>query len=172
VAGKPTTVEEVVMGQARETMDRITAAILAGDRDALRQLYADDAVGEAPDAGRLDGADAIVEHAMSFRRAFPDLSWEARATFENADSALDEGVLVDTHTETLSSPEGDLPPTGKPLRLRECDVITLRDGRAVSHRIYYDRLDLEYQLGLAESGTTAVPSPRAGTHQEPETVIP
>src|SRR3712207_9516990 len=81
------------MGQARETMGHITEAIVAGDRDALRQLYADDAVGEAPDAGRLDGADAIVEYVMSLRRALPDLSWEARATFEDADSALDEGWL-------------------------------------------------------------------------------
>ncbi|MGR6966318.1 ester cyclase [Geodermatophilus sp. URMC 61] len=159
------------MGQARETMDRITEAILAGDRDALRREYADDAVGEAPDADRLDGGDAIVEYLISFRQAFPDLSWEARATFENADSALDEGLLVGTHTGTLSSPEGDLPPTGRSLRLRECDVITVRDGRAVSHRFYYDRMDLADQLGLTASGT-AVPAPRAGTDQEPETVIP
>jgi ketosteroid isomerase-like protein len=160
------------MGQARETMDHITEAIVAGDRDALRHLYADDAVGEAPDAGRLDGADAIVEYVMSLRRALPDLSWEARATFEDADSALDEGWIVGTHTETLSTPEGDLPPTGRPLRLRECDAITVRDGRAVSHRFYYDRLDLASQLGLTESGTAAVPAPRAGAEQEPETVIP
>src|SRR4028118_677828 len=132
-------------------MDRITQAILAGDRDVLRQQYADDAVGEAPDAGRIEGGDAIVEYLLSFRQAFPDLSWEAEATFESTDSALDEGRLggtptggrapglwwaaeapfestdgaldegrlVGTHTGTLSSPEGDVPPTGKHLRLRE-----------------------------------------------------
>ena len=160
------------MGQARETMDRITEAILAGDRDVLRQQYADDAVGEAPDAGRLEGGDAIVEYVLSFRQAFPDLSWEAEATFESTDSALDEGRLVGTHTGTLSSPEGDVPPTGKRLRLRECDVITVRDGRAVSHRFHYDRLDLASQLGLTESGTAAVPEPRTGPDQVSETVIP
>lgn len=160
------------MGQARETMDRITRAILAGDRDALRREYADDAVGEAPDAGRLDGAEAIVEYVMALRRAVPDLTWEATAAFENADSALDEGWLVGTHTETLGSPEGDVPPTGKPLRLRECDVVTVRDGRVVSHRFYYDRLDLAAQLGLPDAGTAAVPPPRAGTDQASQTVSP
>ncbi len=153
------------MGQARETMDRITRAILDGDRDALRQQYADDAIGETPDGGRLDGGDAIVEYMMSFRQAFPDLSWEAKATFENADSAIDEGWLVGTHTGTLRSPEGDLSPTGKRLRLRECDVITVRNGRAVSHRYYYDRLDFASQLGLDESGAASVPAPRAGADQ-------
>lgn len=49
---------------------------------------------------------------LSFRQAFPDLSWEAEATFESTDGALDEGRLVGTHTGTLSSPEGDVPPTG------------------------------------------------------------
>lgn len=156
------------MGQARETMDRITQAIIAGDRDALRQLYADDAVGEAPE-GRLDGGEAIVEYVMSLRLALPDLSWEAQATFENADSALDEGRLVGTHTETLSTPEGDVPATGRRLRLRECDVVTVRDGRAVSHRFYYDRLDLAAQLGLDESGVAAVPGPRAGGDQTSRT---
>lgn len=108
----------------------------------------------------------------SLRRAFPDLAWEATAAFENADSALDEGRPVGTHTEPLSSPEGDLPATGRPLRLRECDVVTVRDGRVVSHRSSYDRLDLAAQLGLADTGTAAVPAPRTGTDQASQTVIP
>ena len=157
------------MGQARETMDRITQAIMAGDGDALRQLYADDAVAETPDAGRLHGGAAIVEYTMSFRRAFPDLSWEAGNQYESGDAAIDEGHLVGTHTETLSGAEGDVPPTGKRIRMRECDVITVRDGRAVSHRFYYDRLDLASQLGLRESGTAAVPTARVGTDQASQT---
>ena len=148
------------MGQARETMDRITEAILAGDRDALLQLYAEDAVGESPE-GTLEGREAIVEYLTSLQRAFPDLTWEARAFFEGDDSALDEGQLVGTHTETLTTPEGDIPATGRSIRLRECDVITVRDGRAVSHRFYYDQVDFMSQLGLTVSDTGAVPQPRA-----------
>ena len=159
------------MGQAREIMDRITQAILAGDRDVLRQQYADDAVGEAPEPGRLEGGDAIVEYMMSFRQAFPDLSWEPKATFEDGDDALDEGWLAGTNSGTLSSPEGDLPPTGRRLRLRECDVITVRGGRAVSHRFYYDRLDFASQLGLVGSGTSTVPAPRTGTDQPTQTPV-
>ena len=156
------------MGQARETMDRITRAVVAGDRDALLQLYAEDAVGESPE-GTLEGREAIVEYLTSLQRAFPDLTWEARAFFEGDDSALDEGQLVGTHTETLTTPEGDIPATGRSIRLRECDVITVRDGRAVSHRIYYDRVDLASQLGLDESGAAAVPTPRAGADQASRT---
>ena len=76
-----------------------------------------------------------------------------------------------TNSGTLSSPEGDLPPTGRRLRLRECDVITVQGGRAVSHRFYYDRLDFASQLGLVESGTSTVPAPRTGTDQPTQTPV-
>jgi steroid delta-isomerase-like uncharacterized protein len=155
------------MGEARETMDRITQAIMAGDRDALMQLYAEDAVAVTPE-GSLEGHEAIVGYLTSFQRAFPDLSWEATATFEIDDTAVDEGTLVGTHTETLSTPEGDVPATGRSIRLRECDVLTVRDGRATSHRTYYDRLDLTSQLGLDEAGA-AVPAPRSGADQPSRT---
>ena len=46
------------MGQARETMDRVTAAVMSGDRDALGQLYAADAVAETPEGPRLAGSSA------------------------------------------------------------------------------------------------------------------
>ena len=60
------------MGQARETMDRVTAAVMSGDRDALGQLYAADAVAETPDGPRLQGGAAIADYLLTFKRAFPD----------------------------------------------------------------------------------------------------
>ena len=150
------------MGQAREVMDRITDAVMSGQRDALEQLYATDAVAETPDAGRLEGSAAIADYLMSFKAAFPDASWESGSKYESGDTAIDEGYLVGTHTDVLSTPTGDVTPTGKRLRLRECDIVTVRDGVAVSHRFYYDQLDFMSQLGLTVSETGAVPQPRAG----------
>ena len=148
------------MGQARETMDRITDALVRGDGDALGRLYATDAVADSPDAGRLQGGAAIVEYMMGFRQAFPDMTWEPRYQYESGDTAIDEGWIVGTHQGVLSSPEGEIPATGRSIRLRECDVLTVRDGVGVEHRMYYDQLDLASQLGLGERGA-AVPSPRA-----------
>lgn len=152
------------MGQAREIMDRITAAAMAGDAAALEQLYAADAVAETPDAGRLDGREAILEYLLSFQRAFPDASWESRAKYESGDTAIDEGYVIGTHTGVLSTPQGDVPPTGRNLRLRDCDLIVVKDGVAVAHRFYSDGLEFMSQLGLAEpaAGATAVPAQRSG----------
>jgi ketosteroid isomerase-like protein len=162
------------VGQAREVMDRITEAAMSGDRDALVQLYAADAVVETPDE-KLQGVAAIADWHAAFKRGFPDVSWESRTKYEAGDTAIDEGYVVGTHTGTLSTPEGDLPPTGRSLRLRDCDVVTVVDGVAVAHRFYYDRLEFMSQLGLMETGTGAgagaVPPPRAGADRSSDATV-
>jgi ketosteroid isomerase-like protein len=159
------------MGQAREVMDGITDAIVRADVDALRRLYAADAVGDSPDAGRLEGGPAIVEYVMALRRAVPDLTWEARHQYETEDTAIDEGWLVGTHTQPLVSPEGEIPPTGRAIRLRECDVLTVRGGQGVEHRFYYDQMEFAAQLGLTGTGAeaAAVPGPRSSADQADRT---
>ena len=155
------------MGRAREIMDLLTDAITAGDREALRRLYAPDAVAETPDAGRVEGREAIVDYLVTYKPAFPDMSWEGVSQYEIGDTAIDEGYFLGTHTGVLTSPGGDVPPTGRNVRVRECDLVTVRDGLAVSHRFYYDQFDFMAQLGLRESDAAAggVPEPRAGTEQ-------
>ena len=138
------------MGDARRTMDRISQAVTAGDREALRRLYADDAVGDTPDEGRLTGADAIVDWMMSFNEAFPDTTFEPLSQLEAGDTAVDEAVLVGTHTGPLRLPDGELPPTGRAIRVRECDIVQVRDGKVVSHRFYFDQLELMAQLELVD----------------------
>ncbi|MGY1590504.1 ester cyclase [Geodermatophilus sp. SYSU D00708] len=152
-------------------MDRITDAITAGDADALHRLYAADAVGDSPDAGRLEGGPAIVEYVMALRRAVPDLTWEARHQYETDDTAIDEGWLVGTHTQPLTSPDGEIPATGRSIRLRECDVLTVRGGQGVAHRFYYDQLEFAVQLGLTGAGAeeAAVPGPRPSAEQSAHT---
>lgn len=145
------------MGQAREIMDSVTRAVLAGDRAAVRGLYADDAVAESPDAGRLVGRDAIADYLVDFTRAFPDLRFEQAGALEAGDTAIDEGYMIGTNTGPLITPDGELPATGRSIRLRECDILTARDGVAVEHRFYYDQLEFMTQLGLDDQQTIVLP---------------
>ena len=138
------------MGEARELMDRVTEAAFSGNVDELRTLYAEDATGFSPDEGELKGGDAIVSFLGKFAEAFPDARWEPLYTHEAGDTAIDEGYVVGTNTGPLPTPTGDtLPPTGKRIRMRGCDVATVRDGRITSHRFYFDQMDFLGQLGLA-----------------------
>jgi steroid delta-isomerase-like uncharacterized protein len=138
------------MGEARDLMNRSTEAIMSGDWDTLRSLYAGDAVIETPDAGRLEGPDGLVGWVSGFRSAFPDLSWESVYEHEAGDTAIDEGYVQGTHQAALEAPGGQsIPATGKRIRVRGCDVATASNGRITSHRFYYDQLDFLGQLGLA-----------------------
>ena len=51
--------EEAGVGEAREVMDRLTDAAVNGDSEALKALYAQDAVAETPDQGTITGRDQI-----------------------------------------------------------------------------------------------------------------
>jgi len=154
-------------------MDRVTDAVMSGNRDALGQLYAADAVAETPDRPQLQGGAAIADYLLGFKRAFPDASFESTTKYEAGDTAIDEGYFVGTHTGVLSTPEGDVPPTGRSLRLRECDVLTVADGVAVAHRFYYDQVDFMSQLGLmgSDTGAGAVPQQRVSADQPSESTV-
>jgi len=65
------------------------------------------------------------------------------------DTAIDEGWFSGRNTGPVRLPSGEsLPPTGKEFRIRGVDFATVRGGRIVSYRVYYDQLSFLDQLGL------------------------
>jgi predicted ester cyclase len=138
------------MGEAREVMDRLTEAFFNRDFDAGAKMYAPDAVVSTPDAGDLKGGDEVKEYMRGFFEAFPDAKYEPLTELEDGNSAVDEGFFVGTNTGALRMPTGEeLPPTGKRVRMRACDVATVENGLVTSHRFYFDQMELMTQLGLA-----------------------
>jgi ketosteroid isomerase-like protein len=138
------------MGEAREVMDRVTEAVFKKDSEALKALYASDAVAETPDQGTLNGPDAIAEYLGEFLVAFPDASYDAVHAHESGSNAIDEGYFVGTHTGPLTGPDGEtIEGTGKSVRLRACDIAPVEGGVVTSHRFYFDNMELIQQLGLA-----------------------
>ena len=144
------------MGEARETMDRVTQAAMSGDVETLRGLYAEDAVIETPDQGTITGRDAIVEWISGFQKAFPDLTYEPLNEYEIGNTAIDEGAVSGTHTGPLETPTGEtVPPTGKRVRVRETDLATVENGKVTSHRFYFDQMEFLAQLGLVPEGVAS-----------------
>jgi steroid delta-isomerase-like uncharacterized protein len=143
------------MGTTREVLDQMTdAAMTLHDADAVADLYADDAVLMTPDAGEVRGHDGIADYWRQFIDGFPDSRWESIGKLEAGDTAVDEGYVIGTNTNPLTLPTGEqLPATGKAIKLRGCDIATVRDGKIAEHRLYFDELDFMRQLGLAEQAT-------------------
>lgn len=147
------------MGQARELMDRVTQAVLAGDLDTLREVYASDVVVSTPDAGTLRGIEDFLEWNRAFIDAFSDREYRSERALETPDCAIDQGDFLGTHTEPLQLPDGQtVSPTGRQVTMRSVDIATVADGKIVRHDFYFDQLDMLTQLGLMEEETAEAES--------------
>lgn len=137
------------MGEARDALDRLTKAVMGGDIEALADCYAEDVVVVTPEEGEVRGRAAAVEYFRVFSEAFSDVRWEEIGRHEAGNVAIDEGYFVGTHTAPLPNPGGEpIPPSGRAVRVRECDVATVEGGRITSHHMYFDQMDFMRQLGL------------------------
>ena len=144
------------MGQPRELMDRATQAVLTGDLDAFREIYAPDVVVTTPDAGVLHGIDAFIQWNRGFIDAFSDQDFRLERGLEAEDCAIDQGEFIGTNTRPLQLPGGQsAPPTGKQVRVRAIDVATVQDGQIVRHDFYFDQLDMLSQLGVMQAPSTS-----------------
>ncbi len=143
------------MGEAREVLDRFSDAFLRGDLEAAANCYAEDAVAVSPDEGELHGRERIMQYHRELLAAFSDTDYEYLNRYESGDTAIDEGYFVGTNTADLLMPDGrTIAATGMRVRLRECDVATVKGGYITSHRIYFNEMDFLSQLGLLHASAT------------------
>jgi steroid delta-isomerase-like uncharacterized protein len=97
------------------------------------------------------GPDGYKQLILFFEEGFPDSGIEITNLFATEDQAVVEFIGRGTNTGPLHMPTGDLPPTGRSVELRFCDVYRIGNGKIVSYRSYYDALGFMQQLGLIPS---------------------
>ena len=137
------------MGEARELLDRSTAAWLARDFKALGDCYSEDAVLVTPYRdGVIRGRERIVKFLRA-NDAFSNEEYESVQKYESGNAAIDEGYATGTHTGPWTLPSGDtIPATGKTIRHWACDVVTVNGGFITEHHLHVDRGEIYGQLGL------------------------
>jgi len=64
------------------------------------------------------------------------------------DVGVEEGTFTGTHNGVLHGPTGDVPPTGRPVRIAYIRVLRFRNGKHASFNLMFDRLSMLEQLGL------------------------
>ncbi|MES5824315.1 nuclear transport factor 2 family protein [Streptomyces sp. RG80] len=143
------------MGEAREVMDRLTDALTTHpDLKVIAELYAEDAVAFTPDEGELRGRDDIVEYWRQMTEAVPEARFETLHAYETGDTAIDEGWFSGRNTGPIQLPTGEsLPATQKDVRIRGVDIATVKDGKIVDYRLYFDEMEFLGQLGLLPDET-------------------
>ena len=138
--------------QTLAVVRQVFEAFAAHDLDAFRDLLHPDVVlhvGGGPTA--IAGIEAVVAAVSVTVRAIPDLRVNVASTFAEGPFAAAEVVREGTHTSAAVLPDGTpIPPTGRTVRLPECLVFTVRDGRVARMAPYADMLDTLQQLGALQ----------------------
>jgi predicted ester cyclase len=141
----------------REAFERGTETFNAHDIAGFAEVLADDVVFAAPGGLRGEGKAACVAFYGGWFAAFPDAHVDVHHVHIADDVAVEEGTFTGTHTGVLKSPAGDIPPTGRPVRIAYIQVLRFRGGKHVSFNLMFDRLAMLEQLGLIPA-----PPPAAG----------
>jgi len=138
----------------REAFDKGTEAFNAHDLGAFGETMADDLVQTAPGGMNSQGRDACLAFYGIWIEAFPDAHVDVPDVLITDDTALEEGTFTGTHNGVFHTPMGDIPPTGRKVKVGYIQVLRYRDGLCVSANLMFDRMELLEQLGL-------VPAPAA-----------
>lgn len=113
----------------------------------------------AEDCGIIDipsgvtsrGPDGYKQLMLFFEEGFPDSGIEVTNLFATDDQAVVEFIGRGTNTGPLHMPTGNVPPTGRAVELRFCDVYRVTNGKIVCYHSYYDAFGFLQQLGLIPS---------------------
>lgn len=136
------------MSETRDLAEMHYAAFNDREFSTAPQIYSPDVVTIEPAAGQMEGIDALLAHTHAFTTGFPDARLEVSTIVDDGRRVVMEGHFVGTNTGPLLTPAGELPPTGRPLRLPYCDVWESEAGRITKHQVYYDQMTFLGQLGL------------------------
>jgi predicted ester cyclase len=139
----------------REVFDKGTEAFNAHDIDRFAEVLADNAAFEAPGGVRGQGKRACVEFYGSWMGAFPDAHVDVHHLHIIDDVAVEEGTFTGTHKGFLRSPTGEVPPTGRSVKIGYIQVLRILDGKAVSFNLMFDRLSMLEQLHLIPASAPA-----------------
>ena len=94
----------------------------------------------------FDGPDEVRDYYRQSRAAFPDQRNEIISLRQAGDAVITEFWLLGTHEGPLRTPGGELPPTGKPFKVRMSAFFEFDGDKIVCERIYFDRMSILEQL--------------------------
>jgi predicted ester cyclase len=120
------------------------------ERDFVKALsvFADDVERTMSGAGTLRGLEAFKAVIQVFPDAFLDIAFAVDTWIETDGTLVAEGRVRGTHTGPLTTPEGEIPATGRRLDLPFADILQVRGDKFSLLHVYFDRLEMMNQLGL------------------------
>ena len=134
------------MSDAKDVILKHVVAV--NDHNSDADPWAADAQLVAPGDATASGRDEVIGLLGVFREAFPDLRLEIVQLLGDGTAAAAEGMLTGTHDGVFHTPGGDVPPTGRSVKLRWAAVYATDGATLKSEHLFFDQMDLLGQLGL------------------------
>jgi steroid delta-isomerase-like uncharacterized protein len=133
-----------------EDIKRIVDSVIqlwnTGNPDIAKKLYSDDAQRYDPNqSDPTRGSQEIARYVAEVRTGYPDFKLEI------SDKIFEDNRLV-THWTCTGTHNGEfqgIPATGKRINISGLALARIENGRVAEERVYFDRLTMLEQLGLA-----------------------
>lgn len=129
-----------------ERVRGVLECIDAKDFDRALEIMGD-TVFTSPGTGTTDPA-GWRTYSEAMAAAFPDGKHTELSCIESGNRVAMESTWTGTHTGTLATPQGDLPPTGAKVELHWGGFFEDLGNDKFSVRIYFDQMEFAQQLGL------------------------
>jgi predicted ester cyclase len=136
------------MGQLKALVDQVWTILETGRFDALGEVYTPESEFAMPGGLRLRGPEQIGQVMRAYFAAFPGLRHEVVDFVEAGETIALELRITGTHTGTMQTPNGPIPPTGRQVTWESVDFVKVAGGKIVSWHAYFDQMAFLMQLGL------------------------
>jgi steroid delta-isomerase-like uncharacterized protein len=117
-----------------------------GNPDLAKKLYSDNAQRSDPNRPEPDrGSQEIARYVAEVRTGYPDFKLEIN-------DKVFEGNRLVIHWTVTGTHKGDflgIPATGKRITISGITLERIENGKVADERVYFDRLAMLEQLGLA-----------------------
>jgi steroid delta-isomerase-like uncharacterized protein len=122
-----------------------------GNPEIAKQLYSEDAErteSNGREPIRYRGVHEIAKFVADVRTAFPDFKLEMKKSVAEGDHIAFHWTVTGTHKADFQG----ISASGKRIELSGMSLAQLKGGKVVSEHIYFDRLAMLGQLGVASVG--------------------
>jgi len=121
------------------------AALNARDLDRYLQRIDSSYVGESETLpAPVHGPEGVRQMLNMVFTAFPDLRFEVEQILASGDHVVARLRMTGTHKGNFAG----IAPTNKQVSWQACNVVELRNGKAIRGRMYSDNVSLFRQLGV------------------------
>lgn len=100
---------------------------------------------------KAQGVEDVVSIWRGWATALPDATATILNEYTSGTTAILELAWSGTHAGPLQTPNGTIPPTGRKINVRACQVIEVAGDKLANVRHYFDMVTLLGQIGALNS---------------------